>query len=90
MYPPEHSHTSRAEMYRELIKITAEPKITLIGETGTLPSVDAIIEENIGWAGYMAWSGGFVTSEQYTDKETLRIIYNSPYAITLDKLPKLY
>ncbi|MDE7193192.1 MAG: glycoside hydrolase family 26 protein [Oscillospiraceae bacterium] len=90
MYPPEHSHTSRAEMYRELIKITAEPKIALIGETGTLPSIDAIIEEGIGWASYMAWSGGFVTSEQYTDKETLRSIYNSPCAITLDKLPKLY
>ncbi len=90
MYPPEHSHTSRADMYHDLIKITDEPKIVLIGETGTLPSVDAIIEEKIGWASYMAWSGGFVTSEQYTDKETLRDIYNSPHAITLDKLPKLY
>lgn len=90
MYPPEHSHTSRADMYHDLIKITNEPKIVLIGETGTLPSIDDIVNEGIGWASYMAWSGEFVTSERYTDKETLRSIYNSPFAITLDKLPKLY
>ena len=90
MYPPEHSHTSRAEMYRDLIRITDTPKIAFIGETGTLPSIDEIIGEEIGWAGYMAWSKEFVLSEQYTTKEALRKIYNSPFAITLDRLPKLY
>lgn len=31
------------------MQITSEPKITLIGETGTLPSAKAIAEERVGW-----------------------------------------
>lgn len=90
MYPPEHCHTSRKEMYDELIKITTMPKLVLIGETGTLPSVKAIVEEKVGWVSYMTWSHGFCLSEQYTTNEVLKEIYNSPYAVTKENLPKLY
>lgn len=90
MYPPEHIHTSQKEMYDELVKITNQPKIVLIGETGTLPDVEKIVEEKVGWASFMTWSKGFCTSEKFTTKEFLQKTYNSEYAVTLDKLPKLY
>ena len=72
------------------MKITAEPKITLIGETGTLPSAKAIAEERVGWASYMTWSHEFCTSEDYTTKDALKEMYSSPYAVTKENLPELY
>ena len=90
MYPPAHEHTSQSKMYDELIRITNEPKLTIIGETGTLPLVDAVVSEKVGWASYMTWSHEFCLSEKFNTYEVLREIYNSPYAVTLDKLPKLY
>lgn len=90
MYPAEHTHTSQMEMYDELVKITSEPKIVIIGETGTLPSVDKIVAEGVGWASYMTWSKSFCTSERFTTIEVLRQTYNSPNAVTIENLPSLY
>lgn len=90
MYPEKHIHTSQSEMYHELVKVTSHPKITIIGETGTMPNLDAIHNERIGWVSYMSWSKEFCLSEDYTSSEYLRKMYNSSNAITLEKLPKLY
>lgn len=90
MYPPAHQHTSQLEMYNGLTKITAEPKITLIGETGTIPSAKAVIKDNAGWASYMTWSKEFCLGEEYSTNDALREMYNSPYAVTKDTLPELY
>ncbi len=90
MYPPEHNHTSRRDAYDELIRITETPKLVLIGETGTLPSVDAIVEERVGWASYMTWSKGFCLEENHTSFAVLKSIYDSPNAVTKDSLPVLY
>ncbi len=90
MYPPSHEHNSRSESYHELIKITEQPKIVIIGETGTIPSAKAIAQEKIGWASYMTWSNEYCMSEDYTAKEMLKEMYNSPYAVTKETLPELY
>ena len=90
MYPEAHCHTSQRENYKELIKITAAPKLVLIGETGTLPSAKAIAEERIGWASYMTWSHEFCTSEKFNTNAVLREMYDSPFAVTKEKLPVLY
>ena len=90
MYPPAHKHTSQSEMYYNLMAVTAAPKITLIGETGTLPSAKAIVEEKIGWASYMTWSKEFCVTEEYTSKEALKEMYDSPFAVTKERLPILY
>ena len=90
MYPPAHEHNSRSEMYNGLIKITEQPKIVLIGETGTIPSAEAIVKEKIGWSSYMTWSHEFCIGEEYTKKEVLKEMYDSPYAVTKEALPELY
>ncbi len=90
MYPNKHIHTSRSEMYHELLKITGQPKITVIGETGTVPDVDAVHNEKIGWASYMTWSKEFCLSDEYTDREYLKKVYDSPSSVTLEDLPVLY
>ena len=78
------------DMYEGLIKITQQPKIVLIGETGTIPSAQAVHDEKTGWAGYMTWSHEFCLSEDYTTNEELCRMYNSPYAVTKETLPVLY
>ena len=90
MYPEKHSHTSCADMYNELVKFTNTSKPVIIGETGTLPDVDAIARENVGWASFMTWSKVFCLTEDFNDNKKLVEIYNSPNAVTLDKLPRLY
>lgn len=90
MYPPEHEHTNQSELYYDLLKITEQNKITLIGETGTLPSAKAIVEERVGWASYMTWSQIFCLAEKFNTYEALKEMYNSPYAVTKDQLPILY
>ena len=83
-------HTSQVEMYNDLIKITDEPKIVLIGETGTLPDPLKVIEDKAGWASYMTWSHVFCLTEEFNTNDALKQVYNSPYAITKDTLPELY
>lgn len=90
MYPPEHEHTSQSEMYYDLMKITNQNKITIIGETGTLPSAKAIAEERVGWASYMTWSQVFCLTEKFNTNDALKEMYSSPYSVTKDKLPVLY
>lgn len=90
MYPEKHLHTSQSEMYRELLKITDSPKITIIGETGTLPDAKAIHDEKVGWASYMTWSKPFCLTEDFNSSEYLKKLYDSPYAVTKEALPKLY
>lgn len=90
MYPEKHLHTSQSEMYHNLIKITRQPKITLIGETGTMPDPEAIHNEKTGWASFMTWSGEFSLTEDYNSNEYLKRLYDSPYAVTKERLPVLY
>lgn len=90
MYPPKHLHTSQSEMYHGLQKITRQKKISLIGETGTLPDADAVHNEKIGWASFMTWSKEFCLTEEYNSFEYLKKLYSSPYAVTKDTLPELY
>lgn len=90
IYPPKHEHTSLSGMYYELLKITGQPKVVLIGENGTLPDADAIHNEKIGWATFMTWSGVFCMSEEFSSYEYMKKLYDSPYAVTKDKLPELY
>ncbi len=88
MYPTDH--TSCAKLYHELLKITAQPKITLIGETGSVPDIEAVHHKKIGWASYMTWSKEYCLTEKHTDDEYLKKVYASPYAVTKEDLPILY
>ena len=78
------------EKLAELKQITPQPKIALIGETGTIPSAAALAEEKSQWVSYMTWCGGFVLTEDNTTFDELRAMYHHPWAVTKDKLPVLY
>jgi mannan endo-1,4-beta-mannosidase len=90
LYPPKHRHSDLEMEYKELISITPVNKLVAIGEIGVIPSISKLSETNIPWAWYMTWSNEFGATDEWTSKEELQKAYNSEYAITLDKIPKLY
>ena len=90
MYPQNHVHTACIDEYSKLIKITEQPKITLIGEIGSMPDLNEIHDLGLGWASYMTWSGVFCLTEEVNSFEYLKKLYESPYAVTKETLPELY
>jgi mannan endo-1,4-beta-mannosidase len=90
LYPQKHTHTDLKKEYDELINITTSNKLAALGEIGTLPSVDQLSETRVPWCWYMTWSKVFCIGEEWNSNEELNKLYNSDYAITLDKLPQLY
>ncbi|UQZ33381.1 beta-mannosidase [Paenibacillus sp. PK3_47] len=90
LYPPKHTHTDLESEYSRLVKITPANKLTALGEIGVIPSIPMLAETRVPWLWYMTWSNEYGSSEEWTTNEELRGAYNHPYAVTLDKLPKLY
>ena len=88
-YPPAHEHISLSEKYDELSQF-ASKKPLAIGEIGTIPSIEAIEKEKLDWLWFMVWSNDFVMTEKFTTEEFYKEQYNQEYAITLEKLPRLY
>ncbi|MNO20997.1 Mannan endo-1,4-beta-mannosidase [compost metagenome] len=90
LYPPAHQHTDLRKEYEELIQITPTEKLVALAEIGSIPSVSALAESRIPWLWFMTWSNDFGKTELFTNKEELRRAYHHEYAVTLDRLPKLY
>ena len=90
MYPEAHRHTSQKAEYEGMLGITDAKKIITIGEIGVLPDPDAVYSEGIGWASFMVWSKVFCLTEEFNSFDSLRRIYSSEHAVTLESLPELY
>lgn len=90
LYPPKHQHSDLKDKYEELIKITLANKLVALGEIGVIPSIAQFSQTRIPWVWYMTWSNDFGSTDVWTSTEELYNAYHSDYAITLDKLPKLY
>lgn len=90
MYPPEHEHTDRMEEFDGIGNISSADKLFAIGETGTIPDVRAVCENNVPWSWFMTWSNDFACTENYTSNEELTRAYSYENSVTLSRLPKLY
>ena len=89
-YPPPHAHGAFRDKYDELKKLTPAPKGLALAETGIIPDPDALVREKAPWLWYMTWSGIFALTESHNSFDALRRLYDHPYAITLDRLPKSF
>ena len=90
MYPKPHCHGDFHENYQKLSQMTSAAKGAAIAETGILPDANALAQSHIPWLWYMTWSNDFVLTENFNSFDALKQLYQHPYAITLDRLPKLY
>ena len=90
IYSPAFTYGDYKIEYDELKSITTIHKGAALAENGILPNVKKLIDNKVPWLWYMTWSGGFVLTEKFNEYTVLKKIYSHDYAITLDKLPKLY
>ena len=77
------------EQWSSLSKVSPGKPVA-IGEIGTIPGISEMKKEKADWLWFMMWSRDFVLTERFTTEEEFRKQYGHPYAITLDRLPKLY
>ncbi len=90
LYPPKRKHTALKPEYEELIQITPVSKVTALGEIGVTPNISEVAANGIPWAWYMIWSKEYGSTDVWTSEKVLYATYHHEYAITLDKLPRLY
>ena len=90
MYPPAHAHSDFREAYQGLLRITGQEKGCAIAETGIIPDADWLERYHTKWLWYMTWSGDFARTQKWNSDAALKKLYAHPYAVTLEKLPKLY
>lgn len=88
-YLEPHTHNALSAQYEMLKKVSAK-KPMAIGENGILPDIGAISREKRDWLWFMTWSGPFVFGDRFNTEDSYREQYSNPYAITLDKLPKIF
>ncbi|MBQ8160723.1 MAG: beta-mannosidase [Clostridia bacterium] len=94
IYASGHSYGPQTSKFLEALSYSGAGKMIALTENGVMPSPDEMEATGTHWAWFCTWSGEFVVkngrySEEYTDAEQLKRVYESPYVITRDELPDL-
>ena len=97
IYAGEHVYTSQANSFLQTHSFADSNKMVVLSENGTMIDPELSVRDRAMWGFFCVWSGEFVMndnvrktySEQYTDVEMLKKVYNSEYVITRDELPDL-
>ncbi len=97
IYPGEKVYTSQVNKYLEAVDYTSAKKMVVLSENGCLFDPDLAIRDGAMWGFWCTWGGEFVAkntaihsySEQYTELEQLKKVYEHENVITLDELPDL-
>ena len=98
IYAGEHEYSSQIDQFLTTLRSAGSKKMVVLSENGTMFDPDLAVRDRAMWGFFCTWSGEFVMndglvkkySEQYTDKDMLKKVYNSEYVITRDELPDLH
>lgn len=95
IYEEKHVYSPNSSLFAEIIEYSGGQKPIALTENGVVPDIDQMVQTKTRWLWFSTWSGDFVQkqnrySEEYTEAEHLKKVYDSEYVITLDELPKLY
>ncbi len=98
IYQDEHEYASNINSFLKLYSwLPSANKMIVLSENGTMPDIDACVRDGAMWGFFCTWEKDYVVtgdtvvkySEQYTEKEMVKTIYNHERVITLDELPDL-
>lgn len=97
IYAGEHTYTSQVNSFIENLGYSGGKKMVVLSENGTMIDPELSVRDRAMYGFFCVWSGEFVMtdgvkknySEQYTEIEMLKKVYNSEYVITRDELPDL-
>ena len=92
VYADPHDYNAQSSLFYEVMTVPETPKLLALTEVGVVPDIDQIVATNARWLWFNTWGGDYVYkkakySEQYTEAELIRKVYDSEYVITLDELP---
>jgi mannan endo-1,4-beta-mannosidase len=82
---------SHFQQYKWLYMLTEKKKLVALSECGTVPDINEIFRDNAMFSFFGLWYGDYIIdengnySEKYTSEETIKNMYNSDGAITLDE-----
>ena len=90
-------YTPQTSKYLEVLEYTDARKMVILSENGCLFDPDLAIRDGSMWGSFCTWGGEFVTknsqllllSEQYTEEDMLKKVYEHEHVITRDELPDL-
>lgn len=97
VYAGERAYSSQIDSFLRNLAYGGGNKMVVLSENGTLIDPDLAVRDRAMWGFFCTWSGEFVIkdgvrktySEQYTEIDMLKKVYNSEYVITRDELPEL-
>lgn len=94
IYPGEKVYSSQSGKFLDTLQYTSKKKIIAMTENGCLFDPDLVFRDETKWAWFTTWQDEFVVkkgtdvlSEQYTDADMVKKVYNHEKVITLDELP---
>ncbi|MDR0324495.1 MAG: hypothetical protein LBI19_00180 [Oscillospiraceae bacterium] len=74
------------KMYQRLVRIFGEERPIAFHECGDIPDLEKAFAEGTYWSWFLTWHTDYLKDSN--TKEHLQYIYTSPYAVTLDTLPR--
>ena len=83
IYLERYEETNYQKQYEQLIKATSSNKVAALAEVGYMPDISLLEQSHTPWVYYMTWSKEFCIGEQYNSKESVRAMYTSDYAVTM-------
>lgn len=97
IYAGEKVYTAQTSAYLEALEYTDAKKMIVLSENGCLFDPDLAIRDGAMWGYFGTWNGEFVTkskslnilSEQYTEEQMWKKVYQHEHVITRDELPDL-
>ena len=97
IYAGEQEYSSQADAFLETQRCAQGNKMVVLSENGTMIDPELSVRDRAMFGFFCTWSGEFVMkdglrkkySEQYTELEMLKKVYESEYVITRDELPDL-
>lgn len=97
IYPGYRVYTSQYPKYMEAYDYTGVKKMVVLSENGCLMDPELMARDGAMWGYFGTWGGDFVYkkglvnlySEEYTELEMLKKVYQHELVITKDELPDL-
>lgn len=97
IYPGERVYTSQVARYLKALDYTSSAKLTYLTENGCLFDPDLAIRDGAMWGSWCTWGGEFIAkdigihtlSEQYTEADMIKKVYNHEKVLSLEDLPDI-
>jgi mannan endo-1,4-beta-mannosidase len=94
IYANKRNYSSQIDRFKMASMYTKANKMIALTENGIIPDPDLLIKDGAKWSWFCTWNGFLannngVLSEENTETEMLKKVYNHSYVITKDELPKL-